>query len=101
MVQLETAAFVHPTDGERGRRGAVTLHQFPMITFEVRIASRSIRVKKWRETKNEKRSPPTSNLSGKVADFPEEIESGCSPRPPSVRPSVRPSVSPARVCECI
>ena len=53
MVQLETAAFVHPTGTAAAAppvafRGAVTLHQFPMITFEVRIASRSIRVKKWR-----------------------------------------------------
>ena len=76
MVQLETAAFVRPADGEETAApsvvsGAVTLHQFPMITFEVQIASRKSGVKSGgRALKNKKRFPPTSNLSSERARLP-------------------------------
>ena len=42
VQQPETAAFVHPTETDRAAcrpTVGVTLHQFPMITFEVQIAA--------------------------------------------------------------
>ena len=73
MVQLETAAFVHPQTETAAAvappvppsvvsgAAAVTLHQFPMITFEVQIASRKGERKKKRRAGEDKKQKNTES----------------------------------------